>query len=236
MRTGFHYLTRLLFSSARFPGGVHHLREAITLNHSRLPLYARLTQGRSLPLSKRLIFAERMLLPGTWLMDFLSRPYHEQGIRIGELEYVSMANMPPFQESYPFEIEPLEQFSPVDSRALHSRLLQALQEGGVDAVFREAENELFRLVSPRAYHAMVRHVLESIARAAWLARLHAERAESAGIWSPAWLSRLFLRSQFLLLGFAAKIDQDLAPIQAAGIPILIQDVPEIPIRVNAYDT
>nr|MBA2571563.1 hypothetical protein [Gemmatimonadota bacterium] len=67
-----------------------HLREAIALNRERLPLYAQLTDGASLPISRRLIRAELLALPLARYFDRRAQPYERAGIPLLSEAFVSM--------------------------------------------------------------------------------------------------------------------------------------------------
>lgn len=215
-------------NAARQNGLTTHLKEAIELNRNRMPLYAKVSNGRTLRYSRMLIFSEQLMLPVAWILDQLSKPFQKAGIPIGDAEYISMNQVTPFSDRFPFEPEPLNQFKRVDGRALSRRLKDAYRSGGFNELSRAASHELKLLETPRAYHAMTRHLLESIIRAANLAPLHEQKAKSIHFRSPLLISRLIISGHFPLFASASKLDADLAPIQATGIPFLWQDVPHIP--------
>ena len=73
-----------------------HLRDAIALNRARAPRYAALSQGASIAISRRLIRAERLLLPVAWVFDRWARPYHEAGVALLTDVFESMDQVPPF--------------------------------------------------------------------------------------------------------------------------------------------
>lgn len=209
-------------------GAYDHLKEAIVLNRTRMPLYSKLSHGETEALSRRMIRIEKLSLALGKTMDLMAKPFQEQGLSIGEVEFIPMANRPEFAEHYEFTPEPLSSFEATDAKKLRRKLRRAMNENGFAGLSSVATEELEKLKTPRAYHCMTRHILESIIRAANLAPIHAREAKEVGAKSTQSLSWLLTRSQFLLLGFAAKMDEDLAPIQAKNIPMLCQDVPYIP--------
>ena len=74
---------------------------------------------------------------------------------------------------------------------------------------------------------MLRHLVESALRVANVAEHHAALAEAAGLPSPRRLLSLLLQMHLWGFSFAARLDDEAAPLQAAGLPILCQDVPAI---------
>lgn len=209
-------------------GAYEHLREAMHLNRERAPLYSVLTAGESEELSRRMIRKERNSLPGALLLDLLAKPYQRHGIPIAKVEFVSMAKTPAFAEHYAFTPEPISEFRRVNAEEMKSRFRQIQKTQDFAEVSRFAASELKKLEAPFAYHCMMRHMLESILRAANLAPFHAAQARAKGLPSSAWLSWLMIKGQVRLLSYAADLDRDLAPIQSRNIPMLCQDVPAIP--------
>lgn len=205
-----------------------HLKEAIVINSKRLPLYAKLSGGASIPISKKLIRSEKMALLVSWILDLWAKPYQKVGIPVGDAEYMSMHTLAPFQDTYPFQIGPLDSFSPVDAKTLKRTLKNAFQKEGFQSLSLAASVELKKLEQQKGYHAMTCHILESLIRASNLAPLHEAKARALGFKSPLALSRAIVNGHFPSFQFASQIDQELAPIQARGIPMLWQDVPHIP--------
>ena len=83
------------------------------------------------------------------------------------------------------------------------------------------------LAAQPGFDGMVRHLVESALRVANLAGPHAALAREAGRPSTRLLSRLLLWMHLWGLGQAARLDDEAAPLQAAGLPILCRDVPPI---------
>ena len=210
---------------------VHHLKEAIVINWKRLPRYASISGGKTVPHSMKLIFSEKISLPFAFTIDRLARPYQKAGIPIGDLEFISMEKIPEFSEHFPFSPEPLSAFVRVDGKGMAKKMKWALATHGF-------AGELRKIEPPRAYHCMLRHVLESVLRMANLAPLHEKRAKELGFESPliscAKLSRMMLWGHIISLAPSAEMDAKAAPLQAQGIPIIWQDVPHIPPASEFY--
>lgn len=211
-----------------------HFRDAIRLNQARRPLYAELSGGESLAVSRRLILFEKAALPAALAIDALAHRFQRAGVPVVSLDLVPMADVPAFAESGPSQ--PLSDFTPVDGRTVARRLRAALRAGGFAGVSRAVFIELARLEGQPRFHALLRHMLESIRRVANLAPCHERLARSLKVGSTRTLSRMMLESHFLVLGESCRIDVLAAPVQARGLPIVAQDVPPIPPTSPFYGT
>ncbi len=191
-----------------------HLWQAIQVNLARLPAYARLTQGRSLPLSCALIGLELSSLPLALLVDALARPLNRQGSMVVQEDFVDL-ELQPFLAAYqaPETVEPADL----------ARVADRTRVGTFHELALACEAELEQLGDPRC-HCMVRHMLESLLRIANNAPEHARQGDSS------WLSWLLIEAHRTLLPVAGWLDRLAAPLQKEGVPILFQDLPGIPPR------
>ncbi len=89
-----------------------HLRDAIRINRDRRHRYSALSLGRSLFISNVLIRSEQLSIPFAKLTDLCSIPFRKRGIRIVELEFISMDKIPPFSDTLPFHPPALSEFNP----------------------------------------------------------------------------------------------------------------------------
>lgn len=214
---------------ARGPGPFElHLREAIALNRLRAPRYAALSDGASLPISRALIRQERMLLPLARWFDRRAEPYHRAGVPLLLDAFVSMDHTPEWLPDCP---------RPAAAPRLRPRawpmawrLGRTLRREGLEGFCTAVEAELAALDAEPAYHAMLRHLLESAARIARLAPHHHRAARNRGLTGALRISTQLLRLHLLGLPPAARLDRRAAPLQARGIAILARDVPPIPRR------
>lgn len=202
-----------------------HLREAIELNLERLPRYAALTGGASIPLSRRLIRAERWALPLARWLDRRARRWQEGGVPVLCAELVSMEATPAFAAEA--SGAPLSSFRPPRAGTIRGRILRAYRSGGFPGAGGEIEEALRLLREQPVFHAMLRHLLESALRVCNLAPEHDRRARERGLPSPLPLSRTLLALHLFSLGEAVRLDAAAAPLQARGVPILLRDVPPI---------
>ena len=203
-----------------------HLREALVLNKARMPLYSELTGGRSRGISRRLIWAERLALPGAWYIDRRARRYQALGIPVVCDDFEPMDRTPAFRartENPP----PLSAFAPADARRIKRGVERAYRAGGFAGASAALHEEIDALSEP-AFNCMTRHLLESALRVSNGAQRYESDARARGVGSPAGLSRIVFKLHLLTLGEAARLDRRAAPIQAEGVPIICQDVPPIP--------
>jgi hypothetical protein len=209
-----------------------HLREALTLNRARMPLYSELTSGRSRGISRRLIWAERLALPAAWYIDRRARRYQARGIAVVCGDFEPMDRTPAFRarvENPP----PLSAFTPADARRIKRSVERAHRSGGFAAASAALTHEIEALADTPAFNCMTRHLLESALRISNGAQRYDADARARGVASPARLSRVLLTLHLQTLGEAARLDRRAAPIQAEGVPIICQDVPPIPAEAGA---
>lgn len=201
-----------------------HVTEAIEINQQRKPLYAELTDEESVSISRGLILFEQTIVLPARLIDLRAARWQEAGLAIGCDEFVPISLTPEFRSH---DDPPAGAHDPRSGLALAAELKLAFALGGYDRLRGELEEELAELAAQPAYDCLLRHFLESLLRGANLAPIHVARAEELGLDSPNAISRDLILLQIAGLPVATKLDADAAPIQAAGIPILCQDVPPI---------
>lgn len=217
---------------------VRHLVDSVEINSKRLPRYVKLTGGKSFGHSMKLILSEQASIPFAFAIDRLALPYQKAGIPIADLEFIDMKLIRDFSEKYPFDPEPLSEFVPIDGKALSRSLIAAFRASGFAGVSEVATAEFERIKKPRAYHCMTRHLLESIIRISNLAPLHEKRAKELGFSSkfasPARISKMMFWGHIASFAAGAAMDRSAAPLQARGIPLIWQDVPDIPPNSDFY--
>ncbi|WII72924.1 hypothetical protein QJS83_03440 [Bdellovibrio sp. 22V] len=205
-----------------------HIRDALKINKERAPHYARLSQGRSAEISKRLISMERKLSFIVPFADAWAIPYHMAGVNILCDDFIDMAYTPKFRSQNPEGADSILNFRRPNVETIKARLFELYKAKDYQGLAYYADHKIHELESVPRYNCMVRHVLESIRRMAALAPLHDQKARhSLGV-SSLFLSRTVLRSHILLLDESTLIDTLAAPLQSEGLPIVCQDVPAIP--------
>ena len=202
-----------------------HMRDAIALNAARAAHYAALSDGASLPLSRRLVRIETRLIPLARWLDRQARPYHEVGIPLLRAVFEPMSSAPPPGACEAIAI-PSNHFAPLTA-TIRRNVRDAYRQAGFDGAARALEMELALLTRLPAVDCMVRHMLESARRVASLAPQHATMAQSRGLSSPEWISRVLLELHLLALPIAASLDADALAVQVTGVPILAADLPVI---------
>lgn len=205
-----------------------HVYEAMLLNQLRKPLYAELTNGRSLMVSETLIAFEKDLILKSRMADLAALPFQWAGVQIVCEDYISMNEAPVFRTHYSQGPPRLEDFIPVKVSSVKDSLQVLLDAGDFKSVEIVANDRVLALEAEPRFNCMMRHFLESIRRVAGLASIHNEKArEKLGVGS-VYLSKMMVKGHLRVLDKASALDRLAAPLQAAGVPILCQDVPSIP--------
>ncbi len=206
----------------------NHMLEAAALNESRKPGYSSRTQGKSEPISDKLIAGEKLAVPLAQDVDARALPYQERGIAIVCDDFIPMANTPPYRDTFPFVPQPLSAFHKTDAAAMVSALSAAYDKEGFAGVKEAAIHARESIESVPTYHCLVRHMLESTIRVATLAPLHDAKARDRGLSSTIPLSLHMLQLHLASMPDSADLDAEAAPLHAVGVPIICQDVPPIP--------
>ena len=203
-----------------------HLKDAIALNRARKPLYSELTQGRSEEISDLLISFEKLGIFTAYFYDYPARSFQEAGIPVICDDLASMSEAPQFATSAPKITAP---FVPMNVAETKAEIKAAYARGGFEEVSEVSQSILDSLADEPGEHCLFRHFISSITRTASIAPKHIEKAKELNLpTSPAGLEWSFIRLQLLGLEGLEKIDELAAPLQAEGIPILCQDIPQIP--------
>ncbi|MFL5560638.1 MAG: hypothetical protein ACJ79K_04100 [Gemmatimonadaceae bacterium] len=203
-----------------------HMREAIALNESRAPRYAVLSGGASEPISRRLILAERAMIPVARWFDRRAAPYHRGGIPLLEGLFMPMHSSPAFGPPR----APITVALPPEPVAaeMRRRVRIAFVAHGFAGAALALASEIERLMRVPDVDCLVRHLLESAHRLAYRAPRQIEAAIAKGLPSPHSLLATLLRLHLWGLGAAAALDARARPLQIRGIPILAHDLPPIP--------
>jgi len=204
-----------------------HMTEARAVNRLRKKMYSELTNGKSEPISRTFIRNQFFALPIAKFTDRRGKKFQKAGIPIIELDLVSMHEIENFSKSFATMVQPIELFKPIDAWGIRRALKRAFKRDSFRAVAITAQEEIDKISRIHTYHAMSRHMLESIVRTANMADLYIELAKKKQMKSTRSLSRFMLTLHFNALIGCRKLDVLAAPIQAEGIPIIHQDVPAI---------
>lgn len=203
-----------------------HVLDAISLNEKRKIVYSKLTKGQSEEISDTLIFYEKLTLIVAALFHDTTKFYQDRGLKILCEEFVEIveSELPPLPQS-PEETGFDFDYSVSD---LQNNLWSALEKEDYEEIHRISVNEMLLLSSQKYYFCMVRHLLESIARAAVLAPMHREQASALGLEDPSFISDRFIWLNIYALSTSLKLDRMSGVFQHRGIPILCAELPFIP--------
>ena len=209
-------------------GFAHHLNEAILSNWNRLEGYSRQTRGRSRGLSQSLMAIEAASLPMAWYLDHQASYFQSAGIPLMQLDFVPMSLTPPFSEAVLPPIPPSLEYARLPWQAWKRRILQLSRARKFMQLHAEIEGWVKTLQAEPRFHVMVRHVLESTARIAFLAPQYERLAMRAGLESsPVPLSQNLIWLHVTSLWISNQLDNWAEPMQRHGVAILQNDVPVI---------
>lgn len=232
--------------SVREHGLAAHLRDAIRLNRARRPGYVRLGGRRSGLVSTLLIASERLLLPSAWGFDRQAQPFVQAGVPILVADLSPMPDpvpiVPARRRTRDAHLSSSEALGTSPASGEGKTLLSSdLRLGGVRwAVrrgnFSEAAERLVgalrtvrdaEAVEERAY-ALTAHVIESAGLMALRAPRYAEATGGATV----RLSRRLVAGHLPLVAAALGLDRLAHPVQAHGVPLLVDDLPAIPFEAE----
>ena len=203
----------------------HHIKESITINQARKPVYAELTNGRSNKIFNFLISSEKFsLIPATFY-DLKARAYQKKGVPVYCYEFMSMNAAPEFDPDR--RIIPEETFTAFDWKHYKKLIDEASKRQSVKDVKKFSLEAIRALDSQPNYYCMLRHIFESIYRFAYFAPMHEDAALRAGLKSPMNLSFDVIKLQSLAIAGSYQIDKWAAPIQKEGIPLLCAELPKL---------
>lgn len=205
-----------------------HVNDAITLNHERKLIYAKVSHGFSIPISDQLIALEESMGTLNMIADFWAKLYQRKGIHILCDDLVDMKQTPSLPQVLPTQDVPrIENFKYLDSKSMQNQLRIGLDMGYL-SLAEETKKIINQLADEPRFNCMTRHFLESI----YIFSVHGDTyvQKIAPIYrgSLRFFLRQILNSQIHYLQQAAELDQKALSLQLAGIPILCQDVPHIP--------
>jgi hypothetical protein len=211
-----------------------HLIEAIAINRKRKPMYAKLTKGKSLKISRSLIASEALSLLSSVPLDIISKYWRNRNIPVMKHEFISMSLTPDFKESFedPQGISPV--FPKINTKLMQSNINQVFKQKDYDQLSDCIEAHLNDLNQFSKHFCMVRHILESILRSSNLAKVHIQKANEMHVRSPELFCRYLIYSQIIVIHSSSLLDKWAYPLQKDGIPILYQDVPVIPPMPEQY--
>lgn len=212
-----------------------HLREAIEINTKRMPLYAKLSNGKTIPFSKKLINYEKLALKGAWFFDRIGNKLQQKGVPYLKAEFIEMSEVADFSETYPKHISFKTTLKKADIKQYNKALKQAIKAKNIKEIVSVCEIILIALNKQPHLYCMLRHLIESLGRIAYLIPQQEKLCNSLKLKSPNAYSYFLLKLHLLALKEAQNFDEAIAPIQNVGIPFLYQDLPHIEIRVDIKD-
>ena len=212
-----------------------HLLEAIEINKERKKLYAKISNNRSLKISKILIFFEKLSLVSSYILDNIAKYWQKRNVPIMVHEFIPMDQTPEFQEKFSEMDDICSELPELNTQKIQKTSLEYYKKKDYQGLFEYLDQIIEVEMSKYPKHfCMIRHILESVRRSAFLIERHIQRAKEMKVISPEFFCRYVLKNQIIIIHSSRLIDQWAYPLQKEGIPIVYQDVPHIPEKVDNY--
>lgn len=203
-----------------------HLNEAILHNKKNAPLYAKVSNNKSLVISKLLINGERFSYLLVQDLEYDALIYQNNGIRLLCDDLISMSEVPTFKELTPIEARPVK-YIDLNIKVLKKEIKEYLKRDDLHGLYLMLDEVLEEMKSFPNQHCMTRHFLESMARTLFLFPAQKKAALDIGLEDPTSLVKRYLKLQTMALTLDHYLDQKAFPLQKEGFPILCGDVPAI---------
>ena len=198
----------------------------MALNAKRKPIYSELTDEASERISNTLISSEWFSKQLARSVEKDAQPFEDAGVGIVCDAFVSMSKVPPFQQNTGLRHDE-KQYQVFDTDDLKDLIEELNKENRFTEIVETIEIKIAELKSQPQFHCMIRHVLESIRRIAHQADSQNSKAKALGLPSSLPISRKLIDLHLLSFSISKYLDKSAVKIQAAGVPILCQDVPPI---------
>jgi hypothetical protein len=211
-----------------------HLLEAIEINKVRKPLYSKLSKGKSKKISNSLIFTEYLSLITSYPLDNIAKYWQNRGVPFFEHEFIPMDQVRSFQETFDDTSGITDKFPELDTLGIKKDLAASLKTNDYGEILLKCERLLQEMNIYSKHLCTVRHLIESVGRSAFLTIKHLETAKQENVRSPQFLCNYMLNSQINIIHSAKMLDKWAFPLQKDGLPIIYQDVPHIPLRIDNY--
>ncbi|HEY9898485.1 MAG TPA: hypothetical protein V6D00_04820 [Pantanalinema sp.] len=210
-----------------------HVRDAIRTNRARREVYARASEGASLPLSQKLITLEHLVLPLAAWFDRAASEFNKRGIPVVQADFVPMSGLlppetPPRHRHRASDEEArrldgwLTDYRDAAEAAIKGRDFGKVAELSVTLLERIEQLE----ERSDSHFAMTKHLVESVGFAA----VHGVQSHAATHGDADDLIARFLRVQAFGLTGAPSMDREAQRLHERGIGILVNDLPDIPLR------
>lgn len=211
----------------------NHLREAIKINEERKPRYSLLSNAQSEAISEKLISFEKRLLFFSFVFanfDYKSQLFEPYGINITCDDYVSMSTVNKFNDFWPEGAPNVKDYVDFNLKQAKRLLYSAYFDyQDLKQVLSVTKDLLKEVEKELRYNCMIRHALESIARIAYMAPIQEATLEAKGEAGAIALAREMVYGHIFMLDTFNELDKMAKPLNTQGIPILCQDVPQIPL-------
>lgn len=207
----------------------NHIVEALKINWNRSFKYARLTYGLSLPVSFFLMSTEVAILPVAFFFDWRGKKWNAMGLPVMEKDFISMAETPSFKAHF-LNPSTKEKFLVYPVETWNKQLRKLVSRKQYKQGYEEAQKYIKLLRdSERGSHFLLKHLLESIQRSIVLTVIMHKKVPLSYQEKFLKYRKNFILFQIFGLSCFQFVDRLAFSLQKKGVPIVIQDVPSIPI-------
>ncbi len=210
---------------------LHHVKEAIEVNKKRAEYYAKVSNNRSKPLSRKYIMIERSIVPTAIILDMWARALRRQGIPALAGDFSSMRSI------FPANKAPARRGKLPKEAISHYKELLKQYRSKVFSAVRQKDFIRIQLLSMAALHSLKKlelkhnchlalsiHLIESIG----LGARNADRLSQKFNGKADNFYRANLFMQTLGVKLFSSIDLKAQSLHECGIGIIVNDLPAIP--------
>jgi len=226
-----------------------HVSDAMAINYKRKSIYRNYAKKegfnyRSQFVSSQFILMEKLLYPLALYFDNKAKPYNESGSDLLCREFIDMKQTPTLPDfiknaEADLIVKPEQKAVHIDSSKLVSKdFFSNYRSLFKKELFKDVatltHKEVTRLKQfyPHSF-CLYRHFIESLGRVSDLIPMRRLEAKNLNLPDPKTILKNLMRLHYFGLTYARLLDQWALPLQKAGIPILCNDFPEIPIPVDS---
>ena len=206
-----------------------HIGEAISVNFKRTIPYKKISDGKSLRFSLKMMATESLLWPVMKTLEIFAQKYWEKGIPILCYDVVSMDGIKPLSLYTPFSVQE-KNFKIIPIDEIKIELQKQIEQGAYAQASAMAKKWVENLSDQPHSHCMTRHTLESLSRVLYLTPVYVNGSLKAGLPSSEWISKAVIKVHLMGLIEAYRSDEEAYPLQKSGVAIICQDIPAIEMR------
>lgn len=207
-----------------------HLTTAISLNETRKPIYGKLSAGKSLPLSRKLILATKTLIPFAKSLDKYERRLNQEGIPLMQENLIPLQDLPnpKIPSQYRVIISKPEAYHlKMHIKYFTREIKQLRKEQELRKICLLSANMLAQIEAWEKHYAchlsMTKYLMSSMGYSALKGISHVTHEDQSRN-----LSSRLIKGHLFLLPWSIPFDRKAQSIQAMGVGFLVNDLPKVP--------